>query len=123
MKEVKTLEKLKQKLKDHWEQNKWQIVGLILLVIPSLVAGFLQEWGYGFALLAITLIYDLILIEGFKQISITRYTRNLLPGWADKLVMVAVFCIIVKFCTGGDGWGAGYWFLEGTINGHLNWEK
>ena len=117
------LNQLKQKLTDHWNQYALQIVGLILLVIPSLIAGFLQEWGYGFALLVIILAYDLVLIKLLDKVSITKYTRNLLPGWADKLVMIAVFILIVTLGTGGDSWGTGYWFIQGTINGHLNWEK
>jgi len=117
------LEKLKQKLKNHWEQNKWQIVGLLIIAIPSLVLGFLQEWGAGFGLLIIMLIYDLILIEALKQISITRYTRSLLPGWADKLIMIGIFLLIVRFSAECDAWGAAYWFTEGTVNGHLNWSN
>jgi len=108
-------------LKEYWNKYKFQISGLIALTIPSFILGFMQEWGIGFGLLIATLVFDLWLKYIKKQITITKYARDLLPSWADKLVMVGLFLLVLRFGTGVDGWGAAYWFTEGIINGHISW--
>ncbi len=110
------LDQLKQKLKDHWEQNKWQIVGLILLAIPAIVCGLLQEWGIGFGVLVITLAVDIWLMIK-KEPTITKWARKLLPSLGDKIVMITIFCLVATLV----GWGPAYWLTLGTILGHISW--
>lgn len=110
------------KIKSEWEKHKWQIVPTIVLVFFSLLLGFIGQWGVGYGLLGLILLYDFCLMHFDKQ-TITKWARRQLSGWLDKILMVILWALVVKYAASGDGWGAGYWFMVGTINGHINWEK
>jgi hypothetical protein len=107
-----------EEIKQEWKQYKLQIIGTVILTIPSIVLGLLQEWGIGVGFLICILLLDLWLIYT-KQDTITKWIRRQFPGWADKLVLAGLTALIVYFA----GYGAGYWFFLGTINGHINWER
>jgi hypothetical protein len=114
--------KIIDEIKSEWKQYKGQIICTFLLLVVGLLLGFLEEWGIGFGLLTGVLIYDIYLMR-LKENTITKWSRRQLPGWADKILMVALSILIIKYGSCGDGWGASYWFIMGTINGHINWEK
>lgn len=109
-------------IKIQWHYYKKQIVATFILLSLSMIFGFLQEWGIGYALLAGILIYDLYLIRK-SEYTITKWARRQLPGWLDKVLMVILWLLVVKYGACGDGWGASYWFMLGKISGHINWEN
>ena len=109
-------------IKTQWHYYRKQIVATFILLSLSMIFGLLQEWGFGYALLVGILIYDLCLIRQDEH-TITKWARRQLPGWLDKVLMVVLWALVVKYGACGDGWGASYWFMVGTINGHINWES
>lgn len=109
-------------IKSEWRQYKWQMVATAILTLFSLLFGFKEEWGIGYALLCGILIYDICLMR-FGEQTITKWARRQLPGWLDKILMIGLWALVVKYGSCGNGWGASYWFLVGTINGHINWDK
>ncbi len=109
-------------MKTEWEQYRGQMIATAILLFAGIGLGLLGQWGLGYLLQAGILVYDFILIYKGKD-TITKWARKQLPGWADKIIMVALLALIIKYAASGDGWAAGYWFLLGTINGHINWER
>lgn len=104
-------------IKDEWKRYKYQIIGMAFLVL-SLIMGLIQETGIAYGILLGVLVLDLYLIRKHHH-TITRWFRRQFPGWLDKILMLGLGFIIIHFA----GWLAGFWFLLGTINGHLSWEK
>lgn len=111
-----------KEIRSEWKEHKYQIIGTAILTVCSLALGFKGEWGIGYALLGAILGYDWWLIRKDEQ-TITKWARRQLPGWLDKILMIVLWLLVVKYGAAGDGWGASYWFTVGTINGHLNWDK
>lgn len=109
-------------IQPEWKQYKAQIICTFLIFVLGMILGFAEEWGLGYVLQLGILIYDFILIYG-KQDTITKWSRRQFPGWMDKILMIVLWVLIVKYGSYGNGWGTSYWFTMGTINGHINWEK
>lgn len=105
-----------QKIKESWKDNKLQIIGTVILTIPSIVFGLLEEWGIGVGFLIATLLLDLYLVYK-KRDTITKWIRRQFYDWFDKVLVGLLTALIVYFV----GYGAGYWFFLGVISGHLLW--
>ncbi|GAI75591.1 unnamed protein product, partial [marine sediment metagenome] len=102
-------------IKDEWRRYKYQIIGIALLLL-SLLMGLIKETGIAYGILLGVLILDLYIIKKNHQ-TITQWFRRQFPGWFDKIIMSMLLSIIIY----SAGWLAGFWFLFGTINGHLSW--
>lgn len=116
--------KLIDEIKSEWQEYKYQIIGATALVDCFLLY-LIKQWGIVAVLLAITLIYDLVLIFYYKWPSITSWIRRQFKSYGDKIVMVIGSLILLKVfgikTELGQAINVGYW-LFGTI-AHLHWDK
>jgi len=69
-----------------------------------------------YLLLIAVLVIDIILVKK-KEPTITEWYRKKLPKLADTIITVVVVALFIWYHTPIIG----LYMLQGTINGHLNW--
>jgi hypothetical protein len=102
---------------DEIKQYKYQMIGTAALIL-SVIFGLIGWTIAAYSTIVYVLFLDLYLTFK-KQQTITRWFRRQFNSWTDKIIMSLLLVLIIHSC----GWPAGLWFLIGTINGHLSWEK
>jgi hypothetical protein len=116
--------KLIEETKSEWKQYKYQIIGATALVDCFLLF-LIKQWGIVAGILAMTLVYDLILIYYYKWPSITSWIRRQFKGYGDKITMIVLSLILLKVfglkTELGQVINVSYW-LFGTVH-HLFWDK
>jgi len=107
----------KKDILDSLKNYPLQILGAILINLAFVLA-VMEESGYGYIILVITLLIDLYLIKT-KQDVITKWIRRQFPGWGDKFFLVVKLMTIIFLINPLIG----LWWLLGTTDGHLFWDK
>ncbi len=104
-------------IKEELQRYKYQIIGMAMIILSAILQ-FFGETGIAFGMLAAVLGLDFYLIRK-KHDTITKWMRRQFPGWGDKIVMVILLVALTHFA----GWAEAFYFVLGTINGHLFWDK
>ena len=117
-------DKIKERINVEWNTYTLQMIGILPLLAAIISTYFTTNIAVILFLFILCLLFDFLImyiawLDDKKVVTITRWIRKLCPGWADKLIMLAL--IVTTWAFVGPLYAM--FELRGMIEGHLKWEK